>query len=167
MASEPTSRVAAYERLTRLPTFHPTAIKLMTLSTESDSALADFEEVFKADLTLTADLLLTANSAAFGLRSRVDTIRHALTLLGLERVRSLAFNIMWGAYRARGGRARAQTGARTGNARRQWSLRRYHGDITVLVCTRTVHTVLIFKLREWRETNSGSPREMSRKANTR
>ena len=41
------------------------------------------------------------------------------------------------------------------------------GDITVEVCTRTVHTVPIFKLREWRATNSGSPREMSRKANTR
>ena len=97
MASE-TSRVAAYERLTRLPTFHPTAIKLLTLSAEADSALADFEGVFKADLTLTADLLLTANSAAYGLRSRVENIRHALTLLGLERVRSLACNIIWGAY---------------------------------------------------------------------
>ena len=41
------------------------------------------------------------------------------------------------------------------------------GDITVEVCTRTVHTVPIFKLREWRDKNSGSPREMSRKANTR
>ena len=41
------------------------------------------------------------------------------------------------------------------------------GDITVEVCTRTMHTVPIFKLREWRDANSGSPREMSRKANTR
>src|SRR5690242_6052692 len=29
------------------------------------------------------------------------------------------------------------------------------GDITVEVCTRTVHTVPIFKLREWRDANSG------------
>lgn len=97
-ASDHTSRVAAYERLTRLPTFHPTAVKLLALSTEADSAMADFERIFEADLTLAADLLLTANSAAYGLRARVDTIKHALTLLGLERVRSLACNIMWGAY---------------------------------------------------------------------
>ncbi|PWU08156.1 MAG: hypothetical protein C5B51_08370 [Terriglobia bacterium] len=97
-ANASAQRVAAFERLTRLPTFHPTAIQLLSLSTESDSALADFERVFKADVTLTADLLLTANSAVYGLRSRVQTIRHALTLLGLERVRSLACHIAWGSY---------------------------------------------------------------------
>lgn len=41
------------------------------------------------------------------------------------------------------------------------------GDITVEVCTKTVHTVPVHKLREWRDTNGGSPREMVRKANTR
>jgi HD-like signal output (HDOD) protein len=92
------TRVAAYQRLTQLPTFPPTAMRLLTLSTEADTALADFERIFKADVTLTADLLLTANSAAYGLRSRVESIRHALTLVGLERVRSLACNIMWRGY---------------------------------------------------------------------
>jgi hypothetical protein len=41
------------------------------------------------------------------------------------------------------------------------------GDISVEVCTKTVHTVPVHKLREWRDTSSGSPREMARKANTR
>jgi len=41
------------------------------------------------------------------------------------------------------------------------------GDITVEVSTKTVHTVPLFKLREWRDSNSGSPREMARKSNTR
>ena len=41
------------------------------------------------------------------------------------------------------------------------------GEIKVEICTTTVHTVPIHKLREWRDRNSGSPREMSRKANTR
>lgn len=40
-------------------------------------------------------------------------------------------------------------------------------DITVEVCTKTVHTVPLFKLREWRDANCGSPREMARKSNTR
>jgi HD-like signal output (HDOD) protein len=92
------TRVTAYERLTHLPSFHPTAMRLLALSTEADTGMADFENVFRADVTLTADLLLTANSAAYGLRSRVETIRHALMLLGLERVRSLACNIMWRSY---------------------------------------------------------------------
>ena len=42
---------------------------------------------------MAADLLLVANSMEFGSRSRIETIRHALSLLGLERVRSLASTI--------------------------------------------------------------------------
>jgi hypothetical protein len=41
------------------------------------------------------------------------------------------------------------------------------GEITVEVCTKTVHTVPLHKLREWRDANRGTPREMARKANTR
>lgn len=41
------------------------------------------------------------------------------------------------------------------------------GEIKVEICTTTVHTVPMHKLRDWRDSNSGSPREMSRKANTR
>jgi hypothetical protein len=41
------------------------------------------------------------------------------------------------------------------------------GDIKVEVRTTTVHTVPISKLREWRDSNGATPREMSRKANTR
>jgi hypothetical protein len=41
------------------------------------------------------------------------------------------------------------------------------GEITVEICTRTIHTVPLSKLWEWRDANGGSPREMSRKANTR
>jgi hypothetical protein len=40
------------------------------------------------------------------------------------------------------------------------------GEIKVEICT-TIHTVPIHKLRDWRDRNSGSSREMSRKANTR
>lgn len=35
------------------------------------------------------------------------------------------------------------------------------------VTTKTVHTVPIAKLREWREANGKTPHEMTRRANTR
>ncbi len=99
MTNNPTiSRLQAYRQLTKVPAFHPTAVKLMGIATESDSALANFEAVFRSDPSLAADLLVRANSAEFGLRARVETIRHALTLLGMERVRSLASNIMFSRY---------------------------------------------------------------------
>jgi len=83
-------REAAVVCLSKLPPFHPAALKLLNLSSESMSAIHDFELVFRSDPALTADLLLVANSPLFGNRAQVATIRHALTHLGLERVRSLA-----------------------------------------------------------------------------
>ena len=98
MATSENGRVGAYQRLSALPAFHPAAMKLLAISDESESAMSDFEEIFKADLALTANLLLVANSAAFGVQRQINTIRHALTLLGLERVRALACHIMLASY---------------------------------------------------------------------
>jgi HD-like signal output (HDOD) protein len=55
--------------------------------------MEDFEDCFKSDPALASELLVTANSVEFGLRAEVESIRHALALLGLERVSSLAFTI--------------------------------------------------------------------------
>ena len=92
------SRVTVFKHLSGLPPIHPAIVALTSISTESDSAIEEFERIFKSDPALTTDLLLMANSAAFGMRTRVTTIRHALALLGLERVRSLAVNIMLAGY---------------------------------------------------------------------
>jgi putative nucleotidyltransferase with HDIG domain len=86
------------KHLSNLPPFHPTALRLLTISIDSDSALPQFEQCFRSDPALAADLLTLANSAEFGLRYRIDTIRHALMVLGLERVRSLAFSISMRSY---------------------------------------------------------------------
>jgi HD-like signal output (HDOD) protein len=86
-------RANAVVCLSKLPPFHPAALKLLNISCESGTAMSDFESVFRADPALTADLLLVANSPLFGNRSRIASIRHALTHLGLDRVRSLATTI--------------------------------------------------------------------------
>jgi HD-like signal output (HDOD) protein len=93
-----TNRESAFEKLARIPHFHPAAVRLMTISTEAESSVEEFESVFQSDPVLTADLLVVANSAAFGFRRHVDTIKHALALLGVERVRGLAVDIMLAAY---------------------------------------------------------------------
>jgi HD-like signal output (HDOD) protein len=94
-------RVELFQELSRLPIFNPAVVKLMGISSESDSAMEDFERVFESDPALSTDLLLMANSAAFGGRRHIETIKHALALLGLERVRGLALNIILAAYMRR------------------------------------------------------------------
>lgn len=81
------------KRLTGLPPFPTTGLRLLSISTESETAIADYEKVFKSDPALAADLLRAANSAEFGLVARVDNIRQALTLLGLDRVSTLSVTI--------------------------------------------------------------------------
>ena len=84
---------AVFVCLSKLPPFRPAALKLLNLSMNDYAPIAEFELAFGSDPALTADLLLVANSAEFGLRSRIETIRHAVAYLGLDRVRSLACTI--------------------------------------------------------------------------
>jgi HD-like signal output (HDOD) protein len=91
--AERAARTATVVCLSKLPPFHAAALKLLNISSESSSAINDFETVFRGDPALTADLLLVANSALFGNRAKIASIRHALTHLGLDRVRSLASTI--------------------------------------------------------------------------
>ena len=89
----PQAEPNVFGRLSRLPALRPSTLKLLSISLDSDSAILDFEHVFKSDPVLAADLLIVANSPAFGIRATVQSIRHAIALLGLERVRSLAFAV--------------------------------------------------------------------------
>ncbi len=89
VATEPN----VFGRLSRLPALRPSTLKLLSISLDRESAIADFEHAFKSDPSLAADLLIVANSPAFSIRATVNSIRHAITLLGLERVRSLAMMV--------------------------------------------------------------------------
>ncbi|GEM_PF-1480194 len=82
-----------FSRLSRLPALRPSTLRLLSISVDSDTAMTEFEAVFKSDPVLAADLLILANSPAFGVRATVHNIRHAIALLGIERIRSLAFAV--------------------------------------------------------------------------
>lgn len=77
-------------KLSKLPPFGPAVLKLLSISVDDESVLESYEEVFKSDPALTAELLVMANSAAFAGRSHVETIGVAIRYLGPERVRSMA-----------------------------------------------------------------------------
>lgn len=83
-------QVDTLSRLSLLPVFNQYALKLLTVATDSDSAIEEFEAAFRSDPALAADLLVLANSAQFGFRSQVTSVGHALTLIGLEQARALA-----------------------------------------------------------------------------
>jgi putative nucleotidyltransferase with HDIG domain len=80
-------------RVKKLPTLPSTMARLWALSHDDRAGAADFERVIRPDPALTANLLRVANSAYFGLRCRAESVRHAVTLLGLKRVCELATSV--------------------------------------------------------------------------
>ena len=74
----------------KLPTSPAVASRILALMKEPDSSSADFGSVIRADPALAARLLKTANCALYAQRTPVTTIDRAVTVLGLERVKTLS-----------------------------------------------------------------------------
>jgi HD-like signal output (HDOD) protein len=84
--------------LNRLPAFNETAVKLLARPFGIEDSIGVIEASFRSDPVLASQLLTAANSAAFGFRSHVSTIRHALAVLGIDRIRALVATIATSSY---------------------------------------------------------------------
>jgi len=106
MISSPTSKIESgtthtehiLSRLNRLPPFNQTAVRLLGRPFGDEDSIGDLEASFRSDPGLASQLLVAANSAAFGFRAHVSTIRHALAVLGMDRIRSLVATLATSAY---------------------------------------------------------------------
>ena len=78
------------ERTQALPASAGALAELSRLLLSENTGILDIERVIRRDVSLTANLLRLANSAYFGLRRKVTSVRQAVTLLGSERVFELA-----------------------------------------------------------------------------
>ena len=65
-------------------------IKLLSALNREDVSMDEVEELVRHDLSLSVRVLRSVNSAAFGIRHEVTSLRHALVLLGLAQVRKWA-----------------------------------------------------------------------------
>lgn len=65
----------------------PTVIhKVLELADDPESSLKDLVDVVERDPAITANLLKTVNSAHMGLPVKVDSVRQAVSMLGLQQV---------------------------------------------------------------------------------
>src|ERR1700683_1056800 len=80
-------------RLCNLPPFSAIASRALAMTTNSDVDLRQFSELIGGDPAFTADVLFLANSSLFGFPSRMHSIRHAVALLGFDRIKSLAVTV--------------------------------------------------------------------------
>jgi putative nucleotidyltransferase with HDIG domain len=80
---EPNKIVSAIKSFPGMP---GTAVKLLGLIDDPGMRVSQIEEILRHDAGLTANVLRLANSAYFGIPSKVGSIRQAVILLGLKRL---------------------------------------------------------------------------------
>ncbi|MDX1709118.1 MAG: HDOD domain-containing protein [Desulfobacterales bacterium] len=68
------------------PSMPGTAVKLLALIDDPAMRVSQIEEILRHDPGLTANVLRLANSAYFGIPSKIGSIRQAVILLGLKRL---------------------------------------------------------------------------------
>ena len=72
-----------------LPTIPSIASKIMTTAADPNASAEDLRQILEQDPSLAARVLKVANSSLYGFRREVETLRHAVTLLGFKTVESL------------------------------------------------------------------------------
>lgn len=80
----------------RMPSSPALAARILELAEKPDSTVDQFADLIQIDPALAARLLKMTNSAAFGQRQEVTSIQRAVSLLGINRVRtvSLGFQLV-------------------------------------------------------------------------
>jgi HD-like signal output (HDOD) protein len=90
----------ALASLGKLPPFSAVMNKLMTTLADNDVSFGEVANVIEQDAVLAGNVLKVVNSAAYGRRATVNSLRHAVSMLGLTKVRNTAMSIsvgqMWG-----------------------------------------------------------------------
>ncbi len=75
--------ISGIDTLTPIP---PVAAQIMALAEDENSSMSDISDLIIHDPSITASLLKICNSAYFGLARKVDAVRDAITLLGLDQI---------------------------------------------------------------------------------
>ncbi|MBV8729607.1 MAG: HDOD domain-containing protein [Acidobacteriia bacterium] len=73
-----------------LPPFPAVANRILSLADSDDVTVGKISETIALDPTFTAEILRVANSAYFGATREIATIQNAVSLLGLNRVKTMA-----------------------------------------------------------------------------
>ena len=76
-----------------LPMFPAIYLEALQQLRDTESSLGALADVLATDPGLTARLLRTVNSAAFGLRSQVTSVHHAVSMLGRGHVESMLVSL--------------------------------------------------------------------------
>lgn len=84
--------LAEYFESAKLPVMSEVAQALVRTLNDPESSATQVQKILAQDPALTATVLRMANSAQFGLSRQVQSLEHAIQLLGMARVRAMALS---------------------------------------------------------------------------
>ena len=84
--------------LRQLPSFPAVATKVLQLLAKEDVPIRRIVDLIRTDPAFSAGILRVANSALFGFVAQVETVKHAVVIVGLDRVRTLTLTVAMGSY---------------------------------------------------------------------
>jgi HD-like signal output (HDOD) protein len=89
----------ALRALAQLPPFSPILNNLIASLAQEDVSFAKIGDLIEKDTALAGNVLRLVNSALYGLRGTVNSIRHAVSLLGIAKLRNATLSMsvarMW------------------------------------------------------------------------
>ncbi len=77
------------DKVDAFPSIPGSALRLLELVDQADASIKEIEDVLRLDPGLTANVLKLTNSAFFGLPSKVGSVKRAVMLLGLKKLKQL------------------------------------------------------------------------------
>ena len=80
-------------KLCNLPPFHAAANRIVSLVGSRNADVAPIATIVGGDPALAAEVLFLANSSLFGFPARIRSLRHAVAVLGLDRIRDIAVTV--------------------------------------------------------------------------
>lgn len=96
-------REQALKSLERLPPFSPILNRLLASLAHEDVSFAELATLIEKDTVLAGNILRLVNSALYGLPGTVNSVRHAVAILGLVKLRNvllgMAISRLWRSVR--------------------------------------------------------------------
>ncbi len=97
-------REKALRCLNDLPPFSPTLNRLLATLAKEDVSFGQVGELIEKDAVVSGNVLHLVNSALYGRRGTINSVRHAVSLLGINKLRNAALGMsitrMWNEVRA-------------------------------------------------------------------
>ena len=101
------SREKILQSLGRLPPFSPVLNRVLASVSREDISFAEISDQIESDTVLAGNILRIVNSAMYGRRGTVNSVRHAVSMLGINKLRNAVLSMsiarMWRSVRTPAG----------------------------------------------------------------